>query len=83
MDSEILSRSFLFGTSICVDSINEKLLLQVIESITNAFNDFVDVELLPVNPSPLLQDYILCHHSSDEIVLSMAYCERVSTVSPF
>lgn len=83
MDSEVLSRSFLFGTSICVDSINEKLLLRVIESITNSFADFVDVQLLPVNPSPLLQDSILCHHASHEIVLSMAYCERVSTVSTF
>ena len=41
------------------------------------------VQLLPVNPSPLLQDSILCHHASHEIVLSMAYCERVSTVSTF
>ena len=83
LDSEVLSRSFLFGTSICVDSINEKLLLRVIESITNSFADFVDVQLLPVNPSPLLQDSILCHHASHEIVLSMAYCERVSTAFQF
>ena len=82
LDAELFSRSFLFGTSICVDSINEKLLLQVIETITTSLSDFVNVELLPVNPSPLLQDYILCHYSSDEIVLSMAYCERVSTVPP-
>ena len=82
LDSELSSRSFLFGASICVDSLDEKLLLRVVESLKSALSDFVDVELLPVNPSPLLQDYILCHYASDEIVLSMAYCERVSTVPP-
>ena len=80
--ADVFSRLFLQGTSLCVDSMSDSVLQQAIDSISSSFGDFVGVELLPVAPSPLLQDCIAGQFASDESVLFVTYCERVSTVAP-
>lgn len=82
-ESDLVSRSYLQGKTICIDCINDSLLEQT-QAIFNALlKDYIDVTTLSVTPSPLLQDYMLHQAGTPDGVIIMTYCERVQTVDRF
>ena len=74
------SRRYLFGSTVIVDSISASRIEEACSLITTYFSDFIEVDKLPVAPSPLLQEYMLCQPAMDDGVTITTYCERVSTV---
>ena len=54
------SRRYLFGSTVIVDSISASRIEEACSLITTYFSDFIEVDKLPVAPSPLLQEYMLC-----------------------
>ena len=79
-EPESLSRQYLHGSSICIDSISTSRIESSCNLITSYFHDFIEVEQLDVTPSPLLQSYMLCQPAMDDGVTITTYCERTYTV---
>lgn len=81
LDNTSTSRQYLYGASLCIDSISPSRIEKACSLITAYLQDFVDVDELSVSPSPLLQDYMICQPAMDDGVTLTTYCERMSTVS--
>lgn len=79
-ESDVGSRDFLNGASICVDSISSTLLNDTIQLITTYFQEFVPIQTLSVTLSPHLQEYLFHQADFDDGFMIATYCERVSTV---
>lgn len=79
-ESDVGSRDFLNGASICVDSISSTLLNDTIQLITIYFQEFVPIQTLSVTLSPHLQEYLFHQADFDDGFMIATYCERVSTV---
>ncbi len=78
--SDLRTRDFLRGTVVCIDSINNTLLEETLQLISTYFKDYIDLHVLQVTPSPLLQDYIVHQLHFDDSFVITTYCERVATV---
>ncbi|OAO12610.1 hypothetical protein AV274_5707 [Blastocystis sp. ATCC 50177/Nand II] len=78
-ESDVGSRDFLNGASICVDSISSTLLNDTIQLITIYFQEFVPIQTLSVTLSPHLQEYLFHQADFDDGFMIATYCERVST----
>ena len=74
------SRQYLYGSSLCIDSISPSRIEKACSLVTTYLQDYVDIDHLSVSPSPLLQDYMVCQPEMDDGVTLTTYCERVSTV---
>lgn len=79
-ESDLVSRSYLQGVTVCIDSINNTLLEQTQALFDAILKDYIDLSILPIAPSPYLQDYMIQQASPDGVILT-TYCERVQTVS--
>ena len=80
MESDLISRSYLQGNVIIVDSINDTILQQTVSSLSTIFQDYVNTSTLSIHPNPLLQDYILHTSGIPDGIIIVTYCERVQTV---
>ena len=78
-ESDLVSRSYLQGVTVCIDSINNTLLEQTQTLFDAILKDYIDLSILPITPSPYLQDYMIQLASPDGVILT-TYCERVQTV---
>ena len=79
-ESDVGSRDFLHGASICIDSISSTLLNDTIQLISAYFQEFVPIQILSVTLSPHLQEYLFHQADFDDGFMIATYCERMSTV---
>lgn len=80
IESDLASKEYLCGKTICIDSINDSILEQTQSILSSIIKEYTDVSILSINPSPLLQDYIVQQLQSPDSILLTTYCERVDTV---
>ena len=80
IESDLVSKEYLCGKTICIDSINDSILEQTQSILSSIIKEYTDVSILSINPSPLLQDYIVQQLQSPDGILLTTYCERVDTV---
>ena len=83
IESDLASKEYLCGKTICIDSINDSILEQTQSILSSIIKEYIDVFVLSINPSPLLQDYIVQQFQTPDGILLTTYCERVETVSFF
>ena len=79
-ESDVGSRDFLHGASVCIDSISNTLLNDTIQLITTYFQEYIPIQMLSVTLSPHLQEYLFHQADFDDGFMIVTYCERVSTV---
>lgn len=79
-ESDVGTREFIHGASICIDSISSTLLNDTIQLVTTYFQEFIPIQTLSVTLSPHLQEYLFHQANFDDGFMIVTYCERVSTV---